>query len=89
MANVSCSFSGGSFRTSIYGGTGSSGYNNGADMTIDHVYYDTGTGKYKVYYKATLYDGTGDKGRYSNTARYVSLDGQSVYWNTSSWSWSS
>ena len=79
MATINCSYSGGSFTTSLYM---SGSYNNGAKMEIKGVTYDTSTGKYTISYKCTLYDVTGDSGRYNNTARYIAFGGEQQLFET-------
>lgn len=85
MATINCSYSGGSFTTSLYM---SGSYNNGAKMEIKGVTYDTSTGKYTISYKCTLYDVTGDSGRYNNTARYIAFGGEQQLFETNTITWS-
>lgn len=84
MATINCSYDGGSFTTNLYG----SGYGNGAKMEIKGVTYDTSTGKYTISYKCTLYDVTGDSGRYNNTARYIAFGGEQQLFETNTILWS-
>lgn len=85
MATINCSYDGGSFSTDLFM---SGSYNNGAKMEIRGVTYDTSTGKYTISYKCTLYDKTGDQGRYNSTARYIAFGGEQQLFETNTILWS-
>ena len=85
MATINCSYDGGSFTTNLFM---SGSYNNGAKMEIKGVTYDTSTGKYTISYKCTLYDKTGDQGRYNSTARYIAFGGEQQLFETNTILWS-
>ena len=85
MATIKCSYNGGSFTTDLFM---SGSYNNGAKMEIKGVTYNTSTGKYTISYKCTLYDKTGDQGRYNNTARYIAFGGEQQLFETNTILWS-
>ena len=85
MATINCSYDGGSFTTDLFM---SGSYNNGAKMEIKGVTYDTSTGKYTISYKCTLYDKTGDQGRYNSTARYIAFGGEQQLFETNTILWS-
>lgn len=85
MATINCSYNGGSFTTDLFM---SGSYNNGAKMEIKGVTYDTSTGKYTISYKCTLYDKTGDQGRYNSTARYIAFRGEQQLFETNTILWS-
>jgi hypothetical protein len=85
MATINCSYNGGSFTTNLFM---SGSYNNGAKMEIKGVTYDTSTGKYTISYKCTLYDKTGDQGRYNSTARYIAFGGEQQLFETNTILWS-
>ena len=85
MATIKCSYNGGSFTTKLFL---SGSYNNGAKMEIKGVTYNTSTGKYTISYKCTLYDKTGDQGRYNNTARYIAFGGEQQLFETNTILWS-
>ena len=85
MATINCSYDGGSFTTNLFM---SGSYNNGAKMEIKGVTYDTSTGKYTISYKCTLYDKTGDQGRYNSTARYIAFRGEQQLFETNTILWS-
>lgn len=85
MATINCSYDGGSFTTDLFM---SGSYNNGAKMEIKGVTYNTSTGKYTISYKCTLYDKTGDQGRYNSTARYIAFGGEQQLFETNTILWS-
>lgn len=85
MATINCSYDGGSFTTNLFM---SGSYNNGAKMEIKGVTYDTSIGKYTISYKCTLYDKTGDQGRYNSTARYIAFGGEQQLFETNTILWS-
>lgn len=85
MATINCSYNGGSFTTDLFM---SGSYNNGAKMEIKGVTYDASTGKYTISYKCTLYDKTGDQGRYNSTARYIAFGGEQQLFETNTILWS-